>query len=76
MPWRYLRRLFVKGNTKSIRVFRMVDGSSSRDLVQYKCACQIWRNLMIHDADSHWILQNYSIGLRPKRTLPMDFYNG
>ena len=37
----------LKQNTKSTKVFRLLDGSFSRDVVRYICPCQIWHNLMI-----------------------------
>ena len=70
IPWKYLRKLFVKGTTKSIKVYGMVDGPSSRGIVQYKCACQIWHDLTIYDVDRYWLLH---IGSRPKQTFLMDF---
>ena len=65
-PWRYLRKLFVKGTTKSIKFYRMVNGSSSRDMIQYKYVCQIWHDLTTYDVDPYWLLQNTPIGSNPK----------
>lgn len=71
IPWKYLRKLLVKGTKKKVKIYRMVEGSSSKVLVQYKCACQIWYNLVRHNVSPWWLTSPAPKNL--EETFLMDF---
>lgn len=50
-----------------------MDGSSSRDVVQYKCACQIWYDLMTYDVGPCWLSPNNPTSSHLEESFLMDF---
>ena len=51
----------------------MMNGSSSRDVVQYKCACPLWYDLMTYDVDAYRLSPNNPTSSHLKETYLMDF---
>ena len=49
-----------------------MDGSSSRDVVQHKCACQIWYDLMTYDVSPCWLSPNNPTSSHLKETFVID----